>query len=302
MKTLLLGAVLAVFPFVRSSHPAQISMSAPPVGANVSSSGSVASVNGDLDVYGTVRGDAIALRGDVIVHRGARITGDAISIVGSVRNEGGTIGGRVRTYRNAPRMFTRSTALYATRGIWFGPVMTVALLALVLVIGFGALVLSSNQLKRVNETLRGGVGKSFFAGILGAMAVAPAFVALVIAMAVTVIGILFIPLGMLAFGVIIMGIGTLGFIAVAQLTGNALTRGARKDTTERGAELRSLVVGMLAYIALWALAAVLTPIPLLGSLVRTFAFAVTLVAFVTGFGAVILTGFRKKSTSVAPAA
>jgi hypothetical protein len=145
------------------------------------------------------------------------------------------------------------------------------------------------------------VGKSFFAGILGGMAVAPAFIALIIAMAVTVIGIVFIPLGVLAFSVIVMGIATLGFIAVAQLTGNALTRGARKDTTERGAELRSLVVGMLSYIALWAVVAMLTPIPLLGSLARTFALAVTLVAFVTGFGAVILTGFRK-STSVAPAA
>jgi hypothetical protein len=258
-------------------------------------------VNGNLDVYGTVQGDAIALRGDVIIHRGARVTGDAIAIVGAVRNEGGSIGGRVRTYRNAPRMLTRSTALYATRGLWVGPVMTLALLTLVLVIGFGALVLGSNQLKRVNETLRGGVGKSFFAGILGGMAVAPAFIALIIAMAVTVIGIVFIPLGVLAFSVIVMGIATLGFIAVAQLTGNALTRGARKDTTERGAELRSLVVGMLSYIALWAVVAMLTPIPLLGSLARTFALAVTLVAFVTGFGAVILTGFRK-STSVAPAA
>lgn len=301
MKSLLFAAVLAVFPFVRSSHPAQMRMTAQTVGANVSSSGTVASVNGNLDVYGTVRGDAIALRGDVIVHRGARIRGDAISIVGSVRNEGGTIDGRIRNYRNAPRMLTRSTALYATRGLWVGPVMTLAILALVLVIGFGALVLGSNQLKRVNETLTAGVGKSFFAGILGGMAVAPAFVALVIAMAVTVIGIIFIPLGILAFTVIIMGIGTLGFIAVAQLTGNALTRGARKDTTERGAELRSLFVGMLAYIGLWAIVALLTPVPLIGSLARTFALAVTVVAFVTGFGAVILTGFRK-STSVAPAA
>lgn len=300
MKTLLLAAVVAVSPFMSSSLPAQM-QTAQSVGANVSSSGSVASVNGDLNVYGTVQGDAIALRGDVIVHRGARIRGDAISIVGNVRNQGGTIGGKVRTYRNAPRMLTRSTALYATRGLWVGPVTTLALLALVLIIGFGALVLGSNQLKRVNETLRGGVGKSFFAGVLGGMAVAPAFVALVIAMAVTVVGILFIPLGVLAFGVIIMGIGTLGFIAVAQLTGNALTRGVRKDTTERGAELRALFVGMFAYIALWAVVALLTPVPLLGSLARTFALAVTVVAFVTGFGAVILTGFRK-STSVASAA
>lgn len=276
-------------------------MSAQTVGANVSSTGSVASVNGNLNVYGTVHGDAIALRGDVIVHRGARIRGDAISIVGSVRNEGGRIDGRVRTYRNAPRMLTRSTALYATRGLWVGPLTTLAFLAVVLVIGFGALVLGSGQLRKVNETLQAGVGKSFFTGILGGMAVAPAFVAMIVALAITVIGIVFIPLGVLAFGVIILGIATLGFIAVAQLTGNALTRGARRDTTERGAELRSLFVGMIAYIGLWALVALLTPVPLLGSLARTFALAVTFVAFVTGFGAVILTGFRKK-TSVATAA
>lgn len=301
MKSLLFAAVIAVFPFLSSSSSAQMRMTAQTVGANVSSSGSVASVNGNLDVYGTVQGDAIALRGDVIVHRGARIRGDAISIVGSVRNEGGKIDGRVRTYRNAPRMLTRSTALYATRGLWAGPLTTLAFLAVILIIGFGALVLGSGQLKKVNETLQAGVGKSFFAGILGGMAVAPAFVALVVAMAITVIGIVFIPLGIMAFAVIILGVATLGFIAVAQLTGNALTRGASKDTTQRGAELRSLFVGMLAYIGLWAIVALLTPVPLLGSLARTFAFAVTFVAFVTGFGAVILTGFRKK-TSVATAA
>lgn len=301
MTTLLIAAVFAVFPFVRSSQPAQIQMTAQSVGANVASSGSVASINGNLDVYGVVRGDAIALRGDIIVHRGARITGNAIAVVGSVRNQGGSIGGKVKTYRNAPRMLTRSTALYATRGLWMGPVTTLALLALVLVIGFAALVLGSNQLQRVQETLRGGVGKSFFAGVLGGMAVAPAYLALIVAMAVTVVGIIFIPLGILAFTVIILGIGTLGFIAVAQLAGAALTRGARKDATERGAELRSLVVGMLAYIALWTLAAIFTPLGVLGAMVRTFAFAITFVSFVTGFGAVILTGFRK-STSVAPAA
>ncbi len=300
MKSLLFAAVIAVSPFVSSPGSAQMRMSAQTVGANVSSSGSVASVNGNLDVYGTVKGDAIALRGDVIVHRGARIRGDAISIVGSVRNEGGRIEGRVRTYRNAPRMLTRSTALYATRGLWVGPLTTLAFLAVILIIGFGALVLGSGHLTKVNETLQAGVGKSFVAGILGGMAVAPAFVALIVAMAITVIGIVFIPLGVLAFGVIILGIATLGFIAVAQLTGNALTRGARKDTTQRGAELRSLFVGMLAYIGLWAIVALLTPVPLLGSLARTFAFGVTVVAFVTGFGAVILTGFRKK-TSVATA-
>jgi hypothetical protein len=295
MKSLLFAAVLAVFPFLRSSQPAQMRMTSQTVGANVSSSGSVASVNGNLDVYGTVQGDAIALRGDVIVHRGARIRGDAISIVGSVRNEGGTIDGRIRNYRSAPRMLTRSTALYATRGLWAGPVMTLAFLALVLIIGFGALVLGSNHLQRVAETLQAGVGKSFFAGILGGMAVAPAFVAMIVALAVTVIGILFIPLGILAFAVIVLGIATLGFIAVAQLTGRAMTRGAKRDTTERGAELRSLFVGMLSYIGLWAIVALLTPVPLVGSLARTFALAVTFVAFVTGFGAVILTGFRKSN-------
>lgn len=299
MKSLFRVAILAVIVTSGSALTVCAQVGTQSVGANVSSTGSVASLNGNLDVFGTVRGDAVAFRGDVIVHRGGSVRGDAIAIMGTVRNQGGTINGKVRTYRNAPGSVARSTALYATRSLWFGPVMTLAFLALVLVIGVGTLVLGSDQLKRVNVTLSAGVGKSFFAGILGGMAVAPALVALVVALAVTVVGILFIPLGILAFMVIVLGIGTLGFIAVAQLTGSAMTRGASRDTTARGAELRSLFVGMLTYIAVWAIAALLAPIPLVGALARTFALAVTLVAFVAGFGAVILTGFRKPASIVA---
>lgn len=298
MKSLLIAVVIALSPCVSSAQSAQIQMGGKAVGANVSSTGSVASLNGNLDVYGTVQGDAFAFRGDIVVHPGGRIRGDAISIMGSVRNEGGTIAGKIRTYRKGPENLGRSTVLYATRSIWIGPVMTLAFLLLLLVIGVATLVLGSDQLKRVNVTLSAGVGRSFFAGIFGAMAVAPALVALIIGLAVTVVGILFIPVGVLAFMTIVLGIGTLGFIAVAQMTGTALTRGARRDTTERGAELRSLFVGMLTYIGLWVLVSVLSPVPLIGALARTFALAATFVAFIVGFGAVILTGFRKPTTAI----
>jgi hypothetical protein len=293
MLRLLLAAGIVAFTF--PAPAASQSPSPQVVGANVSASGSVAALNGNLDVYGTVSGDALAIRGDIIVHPGARIRGDAITILGNVRNLGGTIDGKIRSHSSAPRMLARTGRAYAIKSAWAGAGTTLAFLAMVLLIGFFALVAGSTQLARVTQTLRGGVGKSFFAGILGGMAVAPAFVALVVALTVTIVGIIFIPLGVLAFTVIILGIGTLGFIAVAQLTGAALARGSRRDSTERGAELRALFTGILAYVALWVLVAALAPVPLIGILIRTFAVAATLVAWITGFGAVILTGFRKSN-------
>src|SRR6185437_694961 len=58
--------------------------------------GPVAVARGTLDVYGTVEGDVIAVDGDIRVHPGARITGDAFAAAATVLIEAGVIDGAKR--------------------------------------------------------------------------------------------------------------------------------------------------------------------------------------------------------------
>ena len=67
------------------------------VAVGESISGNIAAWHGNLDVAGRVSGNAVAVGGDVIVHPGAVVDGDALSIGGKVRNEGGTVEGEMRT-------------------------------------------------------------------------------------------------------------------------------------------------------------------------------------------------------------
>ncbi|HVB32514.1 MAG TPA: polymer-forming cytoskeletal protein, partial [Gemmatimonadaceae bacterium] len=66
-----------------------------PAGATVN--GDVAVANGPLEIDGRVNGDAIALRGDVVVRPGGVVTGDAVSVGGHVRLSGGTVNGEMRS-------------------------------------------------------------------------------------------------------------------------------------------------------------------------------------------------------------
>jgi hypothetical protein len=76
---------------------------------------------------------------------------------------------------------------------------------------------------------------------------------------------------------------------VARLTGAAITSGARSGSKApvRGASLRALVVGLVVYLGLWLAAAAFTWSPLVGSILRAAALAVTWVAVTVGLGAII---------------
>jgi hypothetical protein len=112
-------------------------------------------------------------------------------------------------------------------------------------------------------------------------------------MAITIIGIFFIPVGVAAFLVAVGGIAILGFLAVAQVAGIAISHKSKSETAA-GEELQYLFTGILAFSALWIVAAAFTWFPILGSILRVLAFSVTLVAVATGFGAVVLSWWRSR--------
>ena len=259
--------------------------------AGTVSRGSVLVLNGNLDVYGDVAGAATAVGGDIIVHNGGRIRGAAVAMFGTVRNEGGSILGVIKEIGRHG----------ATARLSFGgrPPSTfrslrsaIGWLVALLLLGAWALFFAGDYLKRVVTTVSNEMNRSFITGLLGGLSALPLLVALVVAMAITLIGIIFIPIGVAGFFVVVFGIGVFGFLAVAQVTGIAISGESKGTETPAGNELRYLVSGILAYSALWIVAAAFTWLPVVGTVLRVLAASVTFVAVLTGFGAVIISLWR----------
>jgi hypothetical protein len=170
--------------------------------------------------------------------------------------------------------------------------LAVSWLLITLVIGFAVISYAGDKVEIVVNTLRDGIGKSIGSGLLGHLAIVPGAVGVVVLLGATIIGILVIPLGLVAYMLVIAGLAMFGFVAVALLTGAALTGRKSRDETPRGAMLRAFVTGTLAFLGLWIVAAALSWMPLLGALIRAFAAGATFIAVTTGFGAVIRSYWR----------
>jgi hypothetical protein len=177
-------------------------------------------------------------------------------------------------------------------GAWSQIGLAISWLLVVLVIGFAVISIAGDKIEIVVNTIRDGVGKSIGSGLLGHLAILPGAVAVVVLLAVTLIGVLIIPLGLVAYILAVAGIAMFGFIAVALLTGAALTGGKSRDETPRGAMLRAFVTGTCAYLGLWIIAAAFAWMPLIGALLRSLAAGATFVAVTAGFGAVLRSYWR----------
>ena len=254
-------------------------------------SGTVATCGGNLDVYGTVNGEAVAVNGDVIVHEGGVVTGDAFAVRGRVRLDGGRVQGEIRTLQGRvgelPASRTRrelSPAEATARALK----IVVGWLAMLALIGIGVLVFASSHLEGVVETLERRFSRAFWVGLVGQLSILPVLLILVVGLAITLLGILLIPFAVVAFMLGVAGLSTLGFLAVAQVTGGALRKPDNRIITERGAALRALVIGVALYVGLWLVAAAFTWMPIVGGILRGLALAMTWAATTAGFGAALL--------------
>ena len=271
-----------------------------PAGTTV---GRVAVSGGTLEVLGTVSGDAIALGGMVVVRPGGRVLGNVFAARSQVQvDSGGRVDGEIRSIGGDVGAFPGlpTAAAKGPRTTLGALQLALAWFGVLLVLGLGVLVMASEYLDGVLDTLERGVARSLLVGLAGQLALAPALVVLVIGLSVTIIGILLVPFAVVAFCIAVAGLASLGFLAVAQLTGHALAR-RTPGTSARGAALRALVIGVTLYLSLWILAALFTWQPIAGVALRAAAFAVTWVVATAGFGAALLSrgGTRRASAPVA---
>ncbi|MEO6879283.1 MAG: hypothetical protein ABI205_12440 [Gemmatimonadaceae bacterium] len=255
------------------------------IAAGTTVDGPIAVARGDIDVYGTVVGDVVAVDGNVHVHPGARVTGDAWAVAGSLVIDGGTVDGRKRAIAIA-RPVLPPSRVREPLSTWQEVKLVIGWFALLTIIGLGVMIFAEGNIDGVVVALERGFARSFWIGVVGQVVALPVLFALVLGLAVTVIGVLLVPFAIVAYVIAAAGLVTLGFLAVARLTGGAFASD-HGTTSARELHLRALIFGLVAYSGLWMIAALGTSQPLIGAALRALAVAVTWVAATLGLGATL---------------
>jgi hypothetical protein len=250
-------------------------------------------VEGDADVYGTLRGNLVTVDGDVVVHRGGLVSGDILTLGGEVRDRGGEIGGEVRalptailqgTARAQPETLSPlQNVLRRVAGV-LGVFLTLS------VLGFGLVLFGRQNLEIVSDTVSHSFGRAFITGLLGQILVLPTFGMLVVGLILSVAGILLLPFAVAVFAMLVV-VGVVGgYLAVAHALGETYTRRRMAQGIVIGSpnSYRYLLVGLLALASLWAAWALFGWVPVAGSIMWGAAFFVTWLLGTAGFGAALL--------------
>jgi uncharacterized RDD family membrane protein YckC len=287
-----------------SSLPSLDAFTAGPRTVTGETHGSVATVGGPLMIQGTVFGDAAAVDGDVVLQPGAMVHGNVVAIGGQVRQNGGTVDGEIRSTTGKIGPVAKTVA-HAPRSAWHNVRLSVAFLALMIVIGIGVLTFASEPLDQAATAVSQQFSRALGYGVVGAVAAIPLLAVLLVAVCLTVIGIIFTPVVAVGYTLIVLGIALVGFFAVAETTGRAVYRRRQEldPLSERGAKLRAMVTGILIYAGLWVVAAIGGGIPVVGVLLHVIASAITMIVLLVGIGAVLVSRRDARSGRVSgPAA
>ncbi|HEU5303111.1 MAG TPA: polymer-forming cytoskeletal protein, partial [Gemmatimonadales bacterium] len=127
--------------------------------------GNLLVVEGDADVSGTLRGNLVTVEGDVVVHPGGVISGDVLTLGGSVRDEGGEIGGEVRTLKSttvlSPLPQARAEAASAFETVLRRIAGVLGVFLTLAVLGFGLVMFGRQNLEVVSDTVSHSFGRAF---------------------------------------------------------------------------------------------------------------------------------------------
>lgn len=249
--------------------------------------GAVVTAGGDLIVSGSVGREAIAIGGNVIVRQGGVVGGDAIAVDGGVRVEGGSVRGETRSIAGALGLTpatARPRSLLSTT--WHQLLLALGWLAILAAIGVVVVLFARTNLEGVADAIERSFGRAFVVGIAAELAVLPALMVLIVVLVlIPIVGWALLPFAVIGFLVAIAGALALGFLAMAQVTGEALMR-----RTQRGAGglERVVFVGLVAYMSLWIVAALLAWSGPGSGAMRIVALLLTWVAATVGFGATLV--------------
>jgi hypothetical protein len=249
--------------------------------------GAVVTARGDLIVSGSVARDAIAVGGDVIVRQGGVVGGDALAVDGRVRLEGGTIRGETRSIAG-PLGLTPATATprSALSTMWRQLLLSLGWLAILAAIAVIVVLFARTNLEGVADAIERSFGRAFVVGIAAELALLPALLMLIVVLVlIPIVGWALLPFAVIGLLVAVAGALALGFLAMAQVTGEALMRRAQRGA---GGLERVVFVGLVAYMSLWIVTALLAWSGPAGGAMRIVAVLLTWVAATVGFGATLV--------------
>jgi hypothetical protein len=264
------------------------------IGSNESVSGHLLVVQGTADIYGKLLGNLVTVEGDVVLHPGGVISGDILTLGGEVRDEGGEIGGEVRTFRSAsvleapieahaPPPSALETVFRRLAGV-VGVFLTLGALA------FGLVLFGRPNLEVVSDTVSHSFGRAFATGLLGQLLLLPTFGMLVVGLILSVVGIVLLPFAVVVYALLVIVAAVGGYLAVAHAMGETYTRRRMALGAMIGSpnSYRYVLVGLGALAAFWMAWSVFGWVPVAGDLIRGAAILVTWLLGTAGFGAALL--------------
>ena len=260
------------------------------IGSAETLTGHLLVIKGDANVYGHLLGNLVTLDGDVRVHRGAVVSGDILALHGDVRDEGGEIGGEVRTLSVPMTPAGSGDALSPLALVGRSVAGAVGVFLTMLALGVGLVTFARPNLEVVSDTVSHSFGRSFVTGLIGQILILPTFGMLVVGLVLSVAGILLLPFAIVVYALLaILGVVG-GYLAVAHAIGETYTR----RRMAQGAALvspnsyRYVGVGLVGLFVLWAAWALFGWVPVAGEIVRGAAVLVTWLLATVGFGAALL--------------
>ena len=187
-------------------------------------------------------------------------------------------------FRDAPESsFSVSRMATDVAGL-FGTLVALASL------GFGALFFVPNRLEIVADTVRRSPIRSFFAGLFAQPLLLPALVTLVIGLVLTIVGVLVVPVAIIAFVLAVAAALVGGYLAVARVVGEIYARRRVQDGayTAGWSTFRYLVYGLVGLLMIWAPGVLMRSVPVAGDILLITALVFTWAMATTGFGATLL--------------
>jgi hypothetical protein len=200
---------------------------------------------------------------------------------------------RAELRRDTRRAQARSPFRHITRGLT-GLFSTLMVYGVLVGLGFLAVFFGRSHLETIADTARRSTLRSGLVGLAGSFLVLPAFVLGILALAISILGILVIPFWVLLFPLALVVSAVGGYLAVAHGAGEALAerrfRGTEWFTRANSYYYMMTGVGLLLVLFLAAHTVTMAG-PWLGflqGLLQFLAIMVTWAAFMVGFGAFLL--------------
>jgi hypothetical protein len=265
------------------------------IGSNESVPGHLLVVQGTADIYGKLLGNLVTVDGDVVLHPGGVVSGDILTFGGEVRDEGGEIGGEVRTFRTStvletPLPVAVAPAPTALETVFRRMAGAVGVFLTLGALGFGLVMFGRPNLEVVSDTVSHSFGRAFTTGLLGQLLLLPTFGMLVVGLILSVVGIVLLPFAVVVYALLVIVGAVGGFLAVAHAMGETYTRRRMALGAIIGSpnSYRYLLVGLGALAAFWIAWSVFGWVPVAGDLIRGAAILVTWLLATAGFGAALL--------------